>query len=121
MALGSLNLRVSKSDFETRIGVVEIRMNALVDVINRYENAKANLDQFIESNDSNYDSMVDQINEYIKNAKRAHAALNETKLELQSTVDKMAGMGSEIKETITSAVEATKSTVEAAIKIDAIL
>lgn len=121
MALGQLNLRVSQGDFEQRISVVEIRMQALVDVVNRYENAKSNLDQFIESNDNNYEAMVEQINQYIKNAKRAHAALNETKLQLQETVNKMSGMSSEIKETITSATEAAKSAVEAAIKIDAIL
>ena len=112
MALGSLNLRVSKGDFEKRIAVVEIRMGALVDVINRYENAKANLDQFIESK---------QIDVYIKNAKKAHSALNATKLELQSTVEKMANMGNEVKETIVAATDATVSAVEAAIKIDAIL
>ena len=121
MALGSLNLRVSKGDFEKRIAVVEIRMGALVDVINRYENAKANLDQFIESNDNNYDNMVKQIDVYIKNAKKAHSALNATKLELQSTVEKMANMGNEVKETIVAATDATVRAVEAAIKIDAIL
>ena len=121
MALGQLNLRVSKEDFENRIQIVDIRMAALADVVSRYENAKANLDQFIESTDSNYENMCNQIDEYIKNAKRAHAALNETKVELQATVDKMANMGSEIGETITSAVDATKSVAEAALKIDAIL
>lgn len=121
MALGQLNLRVSRNDFEVRINIIETRMASLMDVINRYENAKTNLDQFIESTDNNYESMVQQINEYIRTAKKAHAALNETKYQLQETVNKMANMGNEIKETITSATEATKSAIEAAIKIDAIL
>ena len=121
MALNKLNLYVSRKDFQDRISVVETRIAMLMDVINRYERAKSNLSQFIADGDSNYDSMVEQIDEYIKNAKRAHAALAATKDELQSTVDKMENMGTEIGQTITSAVEATKSTVEAAIKIDAIL
>ncbi len=121
MALGSLNLRVSRDDFEKRIQIVDIRMATLADVVRRYEQAKANLDQFIESNDSNYDAMCEQIDEYIKNAKRAHAALNETKVQLQDTVEKMGNMGNEIKETITSATDAAASTLQAAIKIDSIL
>lgn len=121
MALGSLNLKVSQSDFENRISIIEVKMQQLVDVINRYDSAKSNLDQFIESNDSNYQDMVERINENIRAAKKAHSALNATKLELQETVNKMANMGNEIKETLTSATDAAKSAVDAAIKIDAIL
>ena len=121
MAQGKLNLKVSKQDFQERINIVEIRIAALVDVIDRYNNAKANLDQFIEEGDSNYQDMVVRIDENIKAAKKAHAALTETKNELQATVDKMENMGNEIGETIKTAAEAAKSTVEAAIKVDAIL
>ena len=121
MALGKLNLRVSKADFEKRIEFINTRMSSLENVVDRYNNAKQNLDQFIENGDSNYEAMCQQIDEYIRNAKKAHAALNATKLELQETVDKMDNMGNEVKETIVSATEATVSAVNAAIKIDAIL
>ena len=121
MALGSLNLKVSKEDFEARISIIEVRMEQLVDVIERYGRAKENLDQFIESADSNYDAMIARIDENIKAAKKAHAALNETKLSLQDTVDKMQNMGNEIKETITAGTDAAASTISAAIKIDSIL
>lgn len=121
MAIGSLNLKVSKRDFEERINIVDIRISALLDVIDRYNNAKSNLDQFIENGDSNYEDMVARIDENIKAAKKAHAALTETKNELQATVDKMENMGAEIGETIKDAAEAAKSTIEAAIKVDAIL
>ena len=121
MALGSLNLRVSKQDFEARIAIVETRIAMLVDVIDRYGRAKENLDQFIESNDNNYQAMIERIDENMKAAKKAHAALTETKNSLQDTVNKMENMGNELKETIVSATEATASTVTAAIKIEAIL
>lgn len=121
MALGSLNLKVSKSDFESRIVVVEGRMSQLMDVVERYNQAKANLDQFIESGDDNYEAMVERIDVNIKAAKKAFAALAETKASLQETVSLMEGMSTEVKETITSAVEATKSTVEAAIKVAELL
>lgn len=121
MALGSLNVRVSKEDFENRITIIETRMAALVDVINRYGEAKQNLDQFIESDDKNYDEMIDRIDENIMAAKKAHAGLNETKLSLQDTVNKMENLGNEIKETITSGTEATRSAINAAIKIESIL
>ena len=121
MALGSLNLKVSKKDFEDRILVVEGRMSQLMDVVERYNQAKANLDQFIESGDSNYEAMVARIDENIKAAKKAHAALSETKASLQETVNLMEGMSSEVKETITAATEATASTVKATIKVAELL
>lgn len=117
MALGSLNLKVSKKDFEDRIVVIEGRMAQLMDVVERYNQAKVNLDQFIEGGDSNYEAMVARIDVNIVAAKKAYAALSETKASLQETVNLMEGMSTEVKETITSAVEATKSTVNAAIKV----
>lgn len=121
MALGSLNLRVSKEDFVKRIELVEMRMNILQDVIERYGRAKENIDQFMESDDSNVDAMLERIDTNVLAAKKAHAALSETKLVLQETVDQMEGMSREVKETVSAATEATKSSVEAAIKISAIL
>ena len=121
MALGSLNLRVSQSDFEQRINLIETRMAVLADVVGRYEDAKRNMDQFIESDDSNFDAMCANIDQYIANAKRAHASLNETKLELQRTVEQMGGMSDQVKETITSATDAAKSTLEATITVASIL
>lgn len=117
MALGSLNLRVSKSDFEQRIEIVQSRMDQLMDVIERYGRAKANLDQFIESGDDNYQAMVESIDVNIKTAKGAHAALAETKATLQETVRLMEGMSKEVNETITSAAEAAASTVSAVINV----
>lgn len=121
MALGSLNLKVSKSDFEQRIAVVEGRMAQLTDVVDRYNRAKENLDQFIESGDNNYEAMIQRIDVNIKAAKKAYAALSETRASLQETVNLMEGMSNEVKETITAAVEATTSTVEAAIKVAELL
>ena len=121
MALGSLNLKVSKEDFEQRIAVVEVRMAQLQDVIERYGQAKANLDQFIESGDSNYEAMVERIDVNVRAARKAYSALSETKASLQETVNLMDNMGNEIKETIVAGTEATVSTVEAAIKIAALL
>ena len=121
MAIGSLNLRVSQRDFEARIQIIETRMATLMDVINRYHDAKVNLDQFIEGNDDNYQAMIDRIEENVKAAKKAHAALTETKADLMKTVTQMNEMSGKVKETITSATEAAKSSIEAAIKINSVL
>jgi methyl-accepting chemotaxis protein len=121
MAAGSLNLRVSKEDFEKRIGLIEMRMNILQDVIERYGRAKENIDQFMESDDSNVDAMLERIDQNVVAAKKSHAALNETKLALQQTVDQMSGMSKEVMETLSAGTEAAKSAIEAGIKISAIL
>jgi len=75
----------------------------------------------MESNDSNYDAMCANIDQYIENAKRAHSALNETKVEMMRTVEQMGGMSSQVKEVVTSATEAAKNTLEAAIQVHSIL
>lgn len=121
MALGSLNLRVSQKDFEDRLTIVELRMQVLSDVVSRYESAKKNMDQFIESDDTNFEAMCTNIDQYIANAKRAHGALNETRLELLATVEKMQNMSGQVKEVASSAAEAAKSTLEAAIQVNSIL
>ena len=121
MALGSLNLRVSKQDFETRISIVETKIAMLADVIERYNQAKNNLDQFIEGNDNNYQSMIERIEANVEAAKKAHAALTETKNSLMDTVAKMENMGNEVKETIVSATDAAVSTVSAVLKIESLL
>jgi hypothetical protein len=62
MAKGSSNLIVSKQDFLDRVIQLEEKMQRLYDVIQRYEDAKKNLDQFIESGDTNYEDMIESIN-----------------------------------------------------------
>ena len=65
--------------------------------------------------------MIQRIDVNIKAAKKAYAALSETKASLQETVSLMEGMSNEVKETITAAVDATSSAVEAAIKVSELL
>lgn len=121
MALGSLNLRITERDFESRIQIIDTRMSSLMDVINRYNTAKSNLDQFMEGNDDNYQAMIERIDTNLLAAKKAHAALAEAKANLENTVREMNQMSGNIKETLTSATEAAKSSVEAAIKIHSVL
>ena len=121
MALGSLNLKVSKQDFLNRIDAIQAKMDRLSDVIQKYRDLKTNLDQFVEPEDNSYEVWVARIDEHINAAGRAKAALNESKKTLQQTVDQMDEFGNVVKQTVSSATEATKSTVEAAIKIAPLL
>ena len=121
MAKGSLNLKVSKADFERRMQVIEMRMDALSDVVARYRQAKSNLDQFIENGDDNYQAMCERIDVNVEAAGRAYAALKEIRAKMADTGSQMDEMSGKVKETITSATEATKSSVQAAIRIHSIL
>lgn len=121
MAKGNLNLLVSKADFERRITVVEMRMQSLKDVVDRYRNAKSNLDQFITGEDDNFQDMCARIDVNIDAAGRAYAALQEIKAQLENTVSQMDQMSGKVKDTITSATEAAKSSVQAALKINSVL
>ncbi len=121
MAGLDVSLRVSKQDFQSAIDKVDQKMAALQDVINRYRDAKSNLDQFIEGRDSNYEAMIERIDANIKAAGQSYAALQETKKTLQTTIDQMDNMGNEVMQTISSATDAATSTIGAAIKIQSVL
>ena len=121
MAKGSLNLFVGKDQFTERIDKVALKMKALEDVIERYGQAKSNLNQFVEEGDSNYQAWVDRIDANIKAAKKAWTSLQEVKVSMESTVNQMEGMTSQIRTTIEHGTEAAISTVEAAIKVAPLL
>jgi methyl-accepting chemotaxis protein len=119
--IGDLNLKVSKADFERRIDLIDLRMNTLASVVESYNNAKRNLDQFIEGSDDNYEAMCANIDMYIKNAKSAHGLLAGMKDELKRAVSEMDDMHTNVKETITAATEAVASTVQAVYRVKTIL
>ena len=121
MALGKLNLKVSKLDFIQRIETITLKMAKLDDVIQRYGVAKKNLDQFVEEGDSTYEQWCERIDANVNACKAARTSLDETKVSLEKTVELMEGMSEQVKETVSSATEAAESTVKAAIKVSAIL
>ena len=121
MAIDGLRLKVRKQDFIEKINAIDTKSQQLADVISKYRDIKPNLDQFIESTDSTYEEWCQQIDTYIDAAGRARAALKETRDSLQKTVDQMDDFGTQLKSTISEAVEATKSTVEAAINVAPLL
>lgn len=121
MALGSLNLHVSKEDFLARIDTIDQKMLRLRSVIERYNNAKSNLDQFVEEGDSTYEAWIERINVNVDNCQRAYASLVETKQSLQTTVDQMEGMYGQLKQTVSDAAEAAKSTVETTLQVASLL
>ena len=117
MALGNLNLRVSKQDFVNRIELITQKMNALDDVIQKYGEARNNLDQFVEEGDSTYQQWIERIDANVTACRKARAALDESRQKLQTTVDQMEGVNSQIANLVQTGTEAAKSTVEAAIRV----
>lgn len=116
-----VGLIVSKEQFLERIQMCQTQMDKLMDVINKYNNAKKNLDQFIQGGDVTYELMLERIDENVKAAKKSYAALQQTKLSLEDTVSKMETMGEEAKQTVQDAIGAVGSTVNAALKIEDVL
>ena len=121
MALGSLNLHVTKQDFLDRVDAVDQKMKRLKTIIERYEDAKRNLDQFVEEGDSTYEAWIERIDVNVNNCMRAYSSLVETKRSLQSTVDQMEGMYSQMDHTVRDAAEAAKSVVETTLQVTSLL
>lgn len=121
MALGKLNLRVKKQDFVDRIEMCNAKMDVLSDVIEKYRQAKVNLDQFVQGEDDSYQRWVERIDAHIDAAGRAKASLAEAKKALEETVNQMDDFGSEVEKTVSDSVEALKSTAQAAINIAPLL
>ncbi len=120
MAL-DLNLRVSKDDFQRCIDTAEDKMAKLMDVIERYNDAKRNLNQFIEEDDANFQKMLERVEQNIRAARTSYNALREQKQALQSVVDKLETMSSKVGQTIDSAIGAAGSIINAAFKVDDVL
>lgn len=116
-----VGLIVSKDQFLARIDVCAQQMAKLMDVIERYNNAKRNLDQFIQGTDITYQLMLERIDENVKAAKKSYAALQQTKLSLEETVNQMETMGSNAQQTVQDAIGAVGSVVNAALKIEDVL
>ena len=121
MALGQLNLRVGKQDFLDRIEIVDLKMANLADIIEKYGDAKNNLNQFIEEGDSTYEAWCERIDTNVKNCKKAYALLKETRQSLQTTVDQMDNMSGELKQTVSAATEAAKSVIDTTLKVNEVL
>lgn len=121
MALGSLNLRVSKSDFNNRITTIESKMQQLQDVIQKYGDAKNNLDQFIAEGDSTYESMIENIDANIDAAKKAWTTLQEMKKTLSITVEQMEGTSTQVERLFQTATETVKNVVGTALKVQSVL
>lgn len=120
MAL-DLNLRVSKDDFQRCIDTAGDKMAALMDVIERYNDAKRNLNQFIEEDDVNYQAMIERIDVNIRAARKSYNALKLEQQTLQETVNKMESMGSKVRQTLEDATGAAGSVINAALKVDDVL
>lgn len=121
MATGSLNLFVSKKQFMDKIQEVDTQIGILDDIISDYNEARNTLDQFIGEEDSTYELWLQRIDENVRACRKERAALTESKKGLMEIVDKMDDMGNKAKSTVEAAVEATKSSIEAAIKIAPLL
>lgn len=119
--IADVGLIVSKEQFQERIDMCQTQMDRLMDVIEKYGNAKKSLDQFIQNGDVTYELMLERIDENIKAARKSHAALQQTKLSLQETVSKMETMGAEAQQTVQDAIGAVGSTINAMLKIDDVL
>lgn len=119
--IADVGLIVSKEEFQDRINACETQMGRLMDVIEKYNNAKKSLDQFIQSGDITYELMLERIDENVRAAKKSYAGLQQTKLALEETVSKMETMGSEAQQTVQDAIGAVGSAVNAVLKIDDVL
>lgn len=116
-----VGLIVSKEDFVQRIGMCGQQMDRLMDVINRYNQAKTSLNQFIQEGDVTYLLMLERIDENVKAAKKSYNALQKTKLSLEETVSKMEDMGEKAQQTVQDAIGAVGSAVNAALQISDVL
>ena len=119
--IADVGLKVNKDDFLVRIQTCEEKMAKLMDVIEQYNRAKENLDQFIQSGDVVYDLMLERIDENVKAARKSYAALRKTKLSLEETVSNMETMGAEAQQTVQDAIGAVGSVINAALKIEDVL
>ena len=114
-ALVKLEQNVKVEDFRTAKQKVDTQINALQTVIDKYE-AK-----FVGKTDSSYEQWVAAIDENVKAARKAKAALIATSKSLETTISNMENMSTNIIETISEAGKTVGAVVTTAMKVDALL
>ena len=120
-ALVKLEQNVKVEDFRTAKQKVDTQINALQTVIDKYEAKRNSLDSFVGKTDSSYEQWVAAIDENVKAARKAKAALIATSKSLETTISNMENMSTNIIETISEAGKTVGAVVTTAMKVDALL
>lgn len=116
-----LLLKVNKEDYLQKIGELDQKINALRDLLGRYQQLKADVNMFVEDGDSNFQKMQENVEANIDAVRRAISITQHSRDTLQKTVDQMDSMSSKTSTMMSQAAQTAKSAISTAIRVNDLL
>ena len=109
----SLELKVSESEYDSRIGILDQKMNTLQTILSEYTALKNDAVKVFGDDDDNLRAIQDQVQTNINAVQGQYNMLKETRDMLQKQREELGALGTNIGSTIEEAVSTAKSAFNA--------
>ena len=109
----SLELKVSESEYDNRIGILDQKMNTLQTILSEYTALKNDAVKVFGDDDDNLRAIQDQVQTNINAVQGQYNMLKETRDMLQKQREELGALGTNIGSTIEEAVSTAKSAFNA--------
>lgn len=113
-----LLLHASKEDYLTLIGQLDGKLNDLGNLLTEYHNLKGRVDTFVKDGDSNYQNMLENVENNVDAVRRAIGITQKSRDHLQKTVDQMEDMSTNVSNMMSQTAEAAANTIKTAIRVE---
>lgn len=108
-----LQLKVSASDYESKIGELDNKMDNLNSILQEYQTLKDDAKRVFGEDDDNLRAIQDQVQTNINAVQGQYNLLKETRDMLQKQHDELGLLGQNIAQTIEDGVQTAKSAYSA--------
>lgn len=113
-----LLLHADKNDYLNLIGQLDGKLNELGTLLTEYQNLKTRVNTFVKDGDSNYQNMLDNVENNVQAVRRAIGITQKSRDNLQKTVDQMEDMSTNVSNLMSETAEAAANTIKTAIRIE---
>lgn len=118
MAAAELLLHASKEDYLTLIGQMDGKLTELGTLLTEYQNLKNRVNNFVKDGDSNYQNMLENVENNVQAVRRAIGITQKSRDNLQKTVDQMEETSANVSKLMSETAEAAANTIKTAIRIE---
>ena len=113
-----LLLHASREDYMTLIGQLDGKLEDLGNLLTDYQDLKNRVNSFVRDGDSNYQNMLDNVENNVQAVRRAIGITQKSRQSLQNTVDQMDDMSTNASKMMSETAQAAANTIKTAIRIE---
>lgn len=109
MAADDLRLKVSTTEYQQRIGILDSKINEMETLLREYEDLKRGADRVLGENDSNAEKLKNSVQANINAVKGQQNMLKESRAMLQKQMDDLGILSQNVTNLFTEAGETAKT------------